>query len=258
MENNLNNLDSMLKRSANSLTDIVNIHKSQSSGFLELQDESFHNFVDIEMQNITDNVEQKNISNIVNTNNDELKIFNMINNIRICFMNVHQNEKWSNFMKQVIHYYTHFLLFVIFEILFYFNYIAPYEERLVYQMLKSVLDDLIKKIFPNAPIDGPCDHYSYVCDNFVNGSTNKHNTIIYQHALYLIYGLSGFLILLIIIETNIFLKKSEFPKEFMKSIYLMIYVGIFDYLLFNFFILEYKIIDPPTLMCDLYENGGYC
>lgn len=246
--------NSILKRSTNSLTDMVNINKSQSSGFLELQDESFHNFVDIEMQNITNDTEQENIT----TDNNEFKLSNIINNTRGYFINIHQNERWTKFIKEVIHYYTHFLLFVIFEILFYFNYIAPYEERLVYLMLKNVLDDLIKKTFPNIPTDKPCDHYSYVCDNFVNGSTNKHNTTIYQHALYLIYGLSGFLILLIIIETNIFLKKSDFPKEFMRSIYLMMYVGIFDYLLFNFFILEYKIIDPPTLMCDLYENGGYC
>ena len=93
-----------------------------------------------------------------------------------------------------------------------------------------------------------------MCKTFVDDQTNKSNSEIYDNALYLIFGMSAFLVLLIVTETNMFKHKSTFPKEFGKSLLLMIFVGIFDYLFFNYFILEYKIIDTGELMCYLYDN----
>lgn len=183
-------------------------------------------------------------------------------------------------IKEIIHYYTHFLMFIIFEILFYFNYVVEYEKKTVFRMVGDIVDDITKYLNIN-PSNYNCDNYAQVCTNFVDNHTNSSNTKIYDDALYLIFGMSGFLILLIVVEINIpipkntlprelveadipaqkstlqksIFPKSTFPKEFGKSLLLMIFVGLFDYLFFNFFILKYKIVDTGELLCYLYEHG---
>lgn len=165
-------------------------------------------------------------------------------------------ENWKKILKQVIHYYTHFLMFIIFEILFYFKYVVEYEKKLVYKMILELTNNAIE--YANFDISKykKCDFYNQVCDTFVNGKTDELNVAIYDNALYLIFGMSGFLIFLIVIETNMFQQKSTFPKEFCKSLLLMIFVGLFDYLFFKFFILKYKIINTGELMCYLYEHDN--
>lgn len=166
---------------------------------------------------------------------------------------------WKKLIKEIIHYYTHFLMFIIFEILFYFNYVVEYEEKLVYKMILNLTEDIQEYLNIDLSTIIKCDFYGQVCENFVNGKSNKENTRIYNDALYLIFGMSGFLLFLIIIETNMFKQKTTFPKEFCKSLLLMIFVGIFDYLFFNYFILKYKIIDMGELLCYLYKHGvGDC
>lgn len=160
------------------------------------------------------------------------------------------------FIKETINYYTHFLMFIIFEVLFYFNYIVKYEKKLIYKMISGLTDDLMDFTNVNVPMANKCNFYEKVCKTFVDDKTNKANTEIYDNALYLIYGMSAFLFFLVIIELNIYKQKSTFPVSFKKSLLLMIFVGIFDYLFFNYFILEYKIIDTGELMCYLYEHDN--
>lgn len=162
----------------------------------------------------------------------------------------------TKILKEVIHYYTHFLMFIIFEVLFYFNYVVQYEEKLIYKMISNLMDKIVDYISIDFLKYEKCGFYDQACKIFVDDSTNKNNTQIYDNALYLIYGMSAFLIFLIILETNMFKQKSSFPKEFKKSLLLMLFVGIFDYLFFNYFILEYKIIDTGELMCYLYEHDS--
>ena len=161
---------------------------------------------------------------------------------------------WKNILKNIIHYYTHFLMFVIFEILFYFNYVVEYERKLVYGMISGLMKSVVDNDVIDVSQNKKCDFYDKVCKTFVKGQTIKENTDIYENALYLIYGMSGFLIILIVIETNMFKQMSTFPKEFGKSLLLMIFVGAFDYLFFSFFILKYKIINTGELMFYLYEH----
>lgn len=165
-----------------------------------------------------------------------------------------QIKIWKNILKNIIHYYTHFLMFVIFEILFYFNYVVEYERKLVYGMISGLMKSVVDNDVIDVSQNKKCDFYDKVCKTFVKGQTSKENTDIYENALYLIYGMSGFLMILIVIETNMFKQMSTFPKEFGKSLLLMIFVGAFDYLFFSFFILKYKIINTGDLMCYLYEH----
>lgn len=253
-EIDINTTFNVLNKSEN-MTDLISMTKSLSSGFLPLDDKNG----DIEMEDIeigknnNSNSATMLIENSDNTNNPN-------NNIRqIGWWTILQsNENWKKFIKEVIHYYTHFLMFIIFEILFYFNYVVEYEQKLIYTMLKSTISDALSYGDTMQIPQNYCNYYSKTCVNLVDGRTNSKNVEIYNNALYLIYGMSGFLIILIVIETNKFSVRSTFPKEFVKSIFLMIFVGVFDYLFFNYFILKYKIIDTPKLMCDLYENGGFC
>lgn len=275
--------DNVITRSANSISDIVNMQKSKSSGFLQLTEyNSEAHDGDIEMGlSLTENVDSPRQFSDENcdmvTHSQELEnshveqlnnnlenryitelFTRLLQNVYHYLQTYHTNEKWKKIIKQIIHYYTHFLMFVIFEILFYFNYVVQYEQKLVYELLKNAIDDIIQQQNGDIPTENICNFYSNVCVNLVDGRTNTQNTKIYDNALYLIYGMSGFLLFLVVIETNRFSTRSTFPKEFFKSMHLMFFVGVFDYLFFNYFILKYKIIDTPKLMCDLYENGGYC
>lgn len=164
------------------------------------------------------------------------------------------DRKGKKIMVEIVHYYTHFLMFVIFEMLFYFHYIVPYEKKLMYQMIKEEEENVIKFLNIDITQYYNSDYYDRICTNLVDNRTDKNNAQIYDNALYMIFGLLIILLVLIMIETSMFTQKSTFPKELVKSIFLMIFIGLFDFVFFNFFILKYKVIDTAELMCYLYEN----
>lgn len=234
-----------------SYSDITNCHSSHEN--------SYTNNVDIETGHNTEHYFPNSPLQSLHINDDHflndnsrISVNSNGNNLENC----EQVKQRKNILKGIIHYYTHFLMFIIFEILFYFKYVVEYEKKLVYKMISRLMQDIVNY----TPIDiskyKKCDFYSQICKTFVDNKTSKANTSIYENALYLICGMSAFLIFLIVIETNMFKQKSTFPKEFGKSLLLMIFVGAFDYLFFNFFILKYKIIDTGELMCYLYEHNN--
>ena len=180
---------------------------------------------------------------------------NTINAGQQCDLNYDASVQTTDDKKtivEIIHYYTHFLMFVIFEILFYFNYIVVYEKNLVYKMVNSALMSIIKLLHIDT---SQFDYYDEICPNFVDNRVNEDNVKIYNNALYLIIGMTIILLMLIMCETRMFTQKSTFPNELMKSLILMIFVGIFDFVFFSFFILKYKIIDNAALVCYLYEKN---
>lgn len=290
----------MLRKSHKSLTSLASAagltehSRNKSTGFVPVdngygKDNDFLCDYDIEMGNVNEDVYSRRsiqqhdsqISlaerSIVSTNTtNTANTANTVNTIDATSKSIQsqtipllgitiptpQEETWRKITKEVIHYYTHFLLFVIFEILFYFNYIVAYERQLVYRMVESAKNDLINLLNVDTTEFSNNPYYDQLCTNLVDNRTDKGNAEIYNDALYLIIGMSSFLMFLIVIETNVFTMRSTFPKEFGKSLMLMIFVGLFDYLFFNFFILNYKVIDTAELMCYLYEhdfkndNGG--
>ena len=122
-------------------------------------------------------------------------------------------------------------------------------------MIKNLIDFFH---INNQSSDKYCNSLSSVCSNIYDNNTNTSNVYIYENSLYIIYSMSIFLIILIIIETNCFRSRSTFPKEFFKSLFLMIFVGAFDYIFFNYFILKFKVIDASELLCKLYNSDIIC
>jgi hypothetical protein len=181
---------------------------------------------------------------------------NFFQNIKRCIKNPCSNKQ--KYVEMVIHHYTHLLMFVILEILFYFNYVVKYEKQTVFQMIEDLKEEIVDMYDIDISPYKNCEYLDDICNNFVDNSTNKANTEIYNNALYLIIAMSGFLMLLIVIETNMFKKCSVFPKEFTSSLLLMSVVGIFEYLFFSYFIIKYKIVDKSEVICYLYEHddGG--
>lgn len=165
------------------------------------------------------------------------------------------DKKGKKVMEEIIHYYTHFLLFVIFEILFYFHYVVNYERVLMYKMIK----DEEQKILSLTDIDltpyTSSKYYENLCTTLVDDRTNKSNTEIYENALYLIIGMSIIFIILIAIESGLFTQHSTCWNALGKSLLLMVFIGLFDFVFFSYFVMEYKVIDTAELVCYIYENA---
>ena len=164
----------------------------------------------------------------------------------------HKNKKY--YMAKVINLYTHFLIITSFVMLFYFHYIAESEKKLIYEMIKEEEKNIIKytDVDVTKYYDNP--YYEQMCSTLVYGRTDEGNAKIYNDAMYLIIGMLGFLICLIMFEIKMF-KYSSFPEEFGWALLLLIMLGSFDYFFFNIVVKNYNVIDRAEIMCELYENS---
>lgn len=167
----------------------------------------------------------------------------------------HPQESWFTsernykILKEMIHYHTHFTMLVFFEIMFYFNFIIGYEKSTMLKTIDSIMEQIMKII--GEYDDDQTENLDEICKLGLDDPSKAKNNALYDKALYLIFGLILFLIILLVIETNIFKKRSSIPREFSKALILMAFIALFDYIFFIYFIAEYQIVGGMDVLCSL-------
>ena len=187
------------------------------------------------------------------TNNNYTEMINYCCTYYFPFNIFSTYEKRKYFMAKVINLYIHFVMITTFVMLFYFHYIVQSEKALIYQMIREEEKNLMEftNTDPSKYYDNP--YYDQMCSALVDGRMNKQNAEIYNKAMYLVIGMLGFMVCLIMFEIKVF-KYSSFPAEFGWALVLLILVGSFDYNFFNIVVKNYNVIDTPEIICDLYEE----
>lgn len=163
-------------------------------------------------------------------------------------------DKYHNILKHVIHYHTHFTILVCFEIMFYFNFIVGYEKSVILNVVKDIIEK-IQEVFGYLDDDDVYNRRDELCNSGLSDGTQEHNDKLYEKAMYIILSLVGFLIILMLVETNILKKHSSVPYEFLRSLILVAFVALFDYVFFIYFIAEYRILGGVDVLCEFSKSA---
>lgn len=159
--------------------------------------------------------------------------------------------------------YTHCLFVMVFEIFFYFNYVAPYEVTSIYNLIDSLIREMLD-IADKYEYEIPDDSFDYIdemCDSKITyDERDSYNDQLFIKCLYgITFGIVG-LIILMSIEIGFLKLKTSMFRNLIHSILSMALIGIFDYFLFIYIIAEYKLLSQGEMAChihDSYENGDY-
>ena len=166
-------------------------------------------------------------------------------------------KKWIiNNFNSIYGNFLHIYFIIVFEILFYFNYVINVERGEITRVLDAFAYSLIQYMGiyindipnndPNLVID--------MCDNLHHNYVDKNNIKLESDAYSIIWVLSIFLILIIIFHLYLI---SDYKKLINKSLEATMFIGfiaIFEYYFFTNIITKYNIMTNDEAMCYLYEN----
>jgi len=148
----------------------------------------------------------------------------------------------------------HLYFIIVFEILFYFNYIVDIEKQEIQTVLNSFSDDIkyyyadyINNIEPNQEI-------FTVCNKLDNSYINKNNSQLKEKSYYIIWSLS--VVVLLFSFGHIFLvnNMNKLLLTIGEAILFISFISIFEYLFFSQIVIKYNIITSEQASCDLYND----
>lgn len=188
-------------------------------------------------------------------------------NIKIIPNNNKKNYLYY-FYKRLLSFTFHLLLIAFFEIIFFFSVIVKYENIALYNMADSYINPIINycqnlnqldrtyffdifNLFFNSTIINSLANQDYVTRNDYN------NSII---LLSWIYVLIIFLIFIFLIAFNQFYLKIKinYKKILIDNFFMIILLGVYEYMFFNTIIIKYKNIDSSTLNQYLVNKINSC
>lgn len=168
--------------------------------------------------------------------------------------NIHYRHPFQH----IVTCYTHFLMVACFEIIFFFEYAAPYEKKSIFRMIDSFIDSLFEtydKFFDDDSIYNNSDYINKVCDSGVSFDNNdQFNYELYVKNLYMMSGFIFGLIVLILIEISILKLPSHFLTDLKYSMLTVTFIAIFDYFFFTTTVTEYKMLNTGEVACHIAED----
>lgn len=153
----------------------------------------------------------------------------------------------------VLHYYTHVLFIIVFEIIFYFQYAVVIEKQMINNMVEDIVYKFADLYFTYVP---EARQYANqlteqivedVCDKYVS-KDDVQNEKIYERCLLFVIGLLIFFCIVVLTGTKFYGYKKVLGTIF-DSMILIFLLGIFEYCFFTFVILCYKIISTGDIIC---------
>tara|TARA_Y100000991_G_scaffold214238_1_gene201525 strand:- start:2006 stop:2725 length:720 start_codon:yes stop_codon:yes gene_type:complete len=226
------------------------------------------------MEMITMDVSSREITNNVldNYNNEELEDANISENADsssslkkeiyslliscqklLCYSIKIISENFDNIYGNFLHIY----FIIVFEILFYFNYIIHIEYKEIQRVLKSFSNDM-KHYFGNIidllPGNNKNEILEELCNEIKTKYVSKNNTELQQSAYNIIWILSIFLIIFTIM--HYFIVK-DLKKMFSKSREAFLFIGfiaIFEYYFFTGIVTKYNVMTSEEASCLLYQE----
>ena len=166
-------------------------------------------------------------------------------------------RKWLiNNFNSIYGNFLHIYFIIVFEILFYFNYVINVERGEITRVLDAFAISLMQymEIYINEIPSNDSNIIMDMCDNLNHNYVDKNNTKLKSEAYDIIWTLSIFLILIIVSHLYLI---SDIKKLINKSLEALIFIGfiaIFEYYFFTNIITKYNIMTNDEAICYLYDN----
>ena len=181
------------------------------------------------------------------------------------------NDHKDNIFKKFFHklydsfykLYIHFTFIVSFEILFYFLYIVKIEKNNIEKLLHTFsiyLYNMLFNIFDtklNTFVNQYSEHSKNIkenCNTILKEYDFKKNDKLYLESLNVIYFLNINLFILSLLHFIIYRSYYKIILKFLQIIFLLLFIGLFEYWFFTNVIIKYKIISNDSAGCDLFLN----
>ena len=224
------------------------------SNSIESVDLSVNNTESVDLS--INNTESVDLSN----NNTEIKIIDVkVNNVK--------NQLYF-YYKRAITYIFHLLLIAFFEIIFFFYVIVKYENYALYNMSDSYINPIIEYCQNLNRTDKIYffDIFNYLFNSTVINSIGNQDytsrTIFNDNIIILswIYVIIIFIIFCLLLFINIFILKIKlnYKKILLDNFFMIIILGLYEYMFFNTIIVKYKNIDNFTLNMYLLNKVNNC
>ena len=241
---------------------------SYSEGYI---DKFNHIDYNLKLLNVSTNYEQLessmnstqvsiNSTEIISNNTD------VSNNIEVK-VNTPKNYLYF-FYKRAITFIFHLLLIAFFEIIFFFNVIVKYEDTALYNISDSYINPIIEYCESLNQTNKIVffDIFNYLFNTTMinsignqdyNTRTTFNNNII---ILSWIYVIIIFILFCFLIFLNIFIFKIKinYKKILIDNFFMIIILGLYEYMFFNTIIVKYKNIDNFTLNQYLINKVNTC
>jgi hypothetical protein len=241
---------------------------SYSEGYI---DKFNHIDYNLKLLNVSTNYEQLessmnstqvsiNSTEIISNNTD------VSNNIEVK-VNTPKNYLYF-FYKRAITFTFHLLLIAFFEIIFFFNVIVKYEDTALYNISDSYINPIIEYCESLNQTNKIVffDIFNYLFNTTMinsignqdyNTRTTFNNNII---ILSWIYVIIIFILFCFLIFLNIFIFKIKinYKKILIDNFFMIIILGLYEYMFFNTIIVKYKNIDNFTLNQYLINKVNTC
>lgn len=146
--------------------------------------------------------------------------------------------------------FLHIYFIIVFEILFYFNYVVKVEKQQIENVLDSFLNDINEYLIyidSNAIADE-------LCDDFDSQFTSQNNSDLEKTAYDIIWGLTTFLSTIMVMHFIVVKDVKLFMYTLLESVSFIVVISIFEYLFFTKIVLKYKVMNTEQAMCYLYDK----
>ena len=173
------------------------------------------------------------------------------------------NSYISKFKNAVYEHYDflyekffHIYFIIIFEILFYFNYIVKIEEVEVKRILSNFAR-YINRMGIDWRIIVPSSEKQRIgvfCDGIEKDLTSKSNVELQNQAYSILWSLGIVWIFLTILHFTIYKSFKKIGINILKSIFFISLIGIFEYYFFTTIVVHYATIGNEEATCYLFED----
>lgn len=183
---------------------------------------------------------------------------NSLSFISICRQNIYGKLKnWLIlYFKNIYDNFVHIYLIIVFEILFYFNYIVLIEKKEILKILDK-FSTYINYILLNLNIiisDNYISNLRLVCNELNIHLTSKNNYDLKIKAYRIIWILSIIYICFTILHLLIYKSFIKLVKNTFKSIIFILFIGLFEIYFFTNIIVHYVSMTNNQAMCYLTQN----
>jgi hypothetical protein len=193
----------------------------------------------------------------------DMHMIDMETNISISSPIKNKNKSlYYIFSEKVLTILTHVLIMISFEIYFYFNYVIIIERKLFLEKINSYFDQINKNYDDTDNVYK--ESISYLITNYdseylheqYEDAISEQNKNLYHLLKISLFMLCIILVLFLcaLINALIYMKYIHWLNIFIENVCMFILLGIFEYLFFNYVILQYTPISDEELQYIMYNN----
>lgn len=165
-----------------------------------------------------------------------------------------KNYRYAYF-DNIYGYFLHIYGIIVFEILFYFNYIVNIEKNEITKILK-ILSNAIKENLNNEIdlLNAEDNIMNRFCDFFDKKYVNKYNENLKDNSYNLLWFLTLLLLLFTFLHFKIICDKNKFKNKLLEVIIFVGLISLFEYLFFINIVTQYTITTNEEASCFIIKQ----